>query len=184
MAHSVLSVEGYATELSGLPTKESMQILFLPGQHMVIMWKFFFEPTEPFGVGHLAAITRFYSEIVMKHFMVNDAGKDIEGDIAPVQNRIDPDQLGPFRIAREFNGFLSANWPSGSPGYMAVYFVGKVILIDPIKKFLEVEVSPTLTENNSPRFGRRFSDFTVVRSNKTSQKGRSSLIAPSNKTHQ
>jgi hypothetical protein len=148
------------------------------------MSKFSFESTEPFGVGHLAAITRFDSEIVMKHFMINDAGKDILGDIALVQYRINPDNLAPFRIAREFYGPLSANRPSGSPGYMAVHFVGKVILIDSIKKFLEIKVSSTMTENNSPRFGWCFSDFTVVRRNKTSQQGRCFLIPTSNKIRQ
>jgi hypothetical protein len=148
------------------------------------MSKSSFESTEPFGVGHLAAITRFDSEIVMKHFMINDAGKDISGDVTLVQYRINPDNLGPFRIACELYGPLSANRPSGSPGYMAVYFVGKVILIDLIKKFLEIEVSSTMTENNSPRSGRCFSDFAVVRSNKTSQQGRYFLIPTSNKIRQ
>lgn len=61
-----------------------MQILFLPGMQTVVMSKSFFELAEPFGVGHFAAITRFHPEIVMKHFMINDAGNDIFRDIAPV----------------------------------------------------------------------------------------------------
>ena len=50
----------------------------------MIMSKSFFELAEPFGVGHFAAITRFNSKIVMEHFMINDACKDIFGDIAPI----------------------------------------------------------------------------------------------------
>jgi hypothetical protein len=71
-----------------------MQILFLPDMQIVVMSKSFFEAAEPFGVGHFAAITRFHSKMVMKHFMINDAGNDIFGDTAPVQHRIYPDNFG------------------------------------------------------------------------------------------
>ena len=73
--------DGKHTDLSA---KEPMQILFLPGLQIMIMSKSFFEQAEPFGVGHFAAIARFHSKIVMKHFMINDAGNDILRDIAPV----------------------------------------------------------------------------------------------------
>jgi hypothetical protein len=67
-----------------LSPKEPMQILFLPGVQIMIISKSFFEVAEPFGVGHFAAITTFHSKIVMKHFMVNDAGNDIFRDVASV----------------------------------------------------------------------------------------------------
>ena len=49
---------------------------------------------------------------------------------------------------------------------MAVYFVGKIFSIDLLEKFLEIEVPSVMTKNSSPRIGRRFSNFVVVRSNK------------------
>ena len=51
---------------------------------------------------------------------------------------------------------------------MAVYFVGKIFSIDLLEKFFEIEVPSIMTKNSFPRFGRRFSDFVVVRSNKIS----------------
>ena len=99
MAHSALCSQGYFAELSDLSAKEPMEILFLPGLQIMIMSKSFFELAEPFGVGHLAAITTFHSKIVMKHFMINDACNDILGDVAPVQRRINANNFGSVGIA-------------------------------------------------------------------------------------
>ena len=148
-----------------------MQILFLPGLELVKMSKSLFDATEPFGVGYFAAITRFHSQVMMKHFVINDRGNDILGNIAPVQHRINPDDPGSFGIARQLDRVLSANEPSGSPGYLTVHFVGKIFLIDLVEKFLEIEVASLMTKNGSPRFGRCFFDFVMVRGNKISQQG-------------
>ena len=130
------------------------------------MSKSLFEPAEPFGVGHFTAITRFHPKIMMKHFMINDSCKDIFRHIAPVQHRTDPDYFGSVGIARQLDRILSVNQSPGSPGYMAVYFVTEVFLIDLIEKFLEIEVESIVTENSSPRVGRCPFDFVVVGSNK------------------
>ena len=130
------------------------------------MSKSLFEPAEPFGVGHFTAISTFHAKIVMKHFMINDSAKDIFRDMAPVQYGIDPDYFGFFGIARQLDRILSVNQSPGSPGYMAVYFVTEVFLIDLIEKFLEIEVESIVTENSSPRVGRCPFDFVVVGSNK------------------
>jgi hypothetical protein len=122
--------------------------------------------------------------MVMKHFMVNNAGNDILGDVNPVQRGINSDNFGSVGIAGQFDGLLSANAPPGSPGYVAVYLVGKVILIDLIKKFLEIEVSSVVTKNNSPRFGRDFPNYIVVRSNKISKQRGCFLVPAINKMGQ
>ncbi len=120
--------------------------------------------------------------MVMKHFMINDTGNDIFGDTAPVQHRINPDNVGSIGIACQFYGILSSNKPSGSPGNMAVYFVGKILLIDLLEKFLKIEVASIMTKNSSPRFGRCFSDFVVIRCNKISKRRRCFLFPATNKS--
>jgi hypothetical protein len=121
---------------------------------------------------------------MMKHFMMNDSCKDIFRDIAPVQYGIDPDYFGFFGIARQLDRILSVNQSPGSPGYMAVYFVVKVFLIDLIEKFLEIEVEPIVTDNSSPRVGRCPFDFVLVGSNKISKEGRCFLVPATDKTGQ
>ena len=167
-----------------LSAKEPIEILFLPGLQLVVMSKSLFEPAEPFGVGHFTAISTFHAKIVMKHFMINDSAKDIFRDMAPVQYGIDPDYFGFFGIARQLDRILSVNQSPGSPGYMAVYFVAKVFLIDLIEKFLEIEVEPIVTENNFPRVGRCPFDFVLVRSYKISKGGRCFPVPATDKTGQ
>ena len=113
----------------------------------------------------------------MKHFMINDAANSIFGDIVPVQHRINADNFGSVGIACEFYGILSSNEPSRSPGYLAVHFVCKVFLINLIKNFLEIEVESIMTKNSSPRFGRGFSDFVLIRCNKISKGRRCFLVS-------
>lgn len=67
---------------------------------------------------------------------------------------------------------------------MAIYFVGKILLINLIKNFLEIEVMSIVTKNSSPRFGRGFSDLVVVRGNKISKQGRCFPVTAINKTGQ
>ena len=184
MAPNTISSKGCFTQLSHLSAKEPIQILFLPGLQPVVMSKSLFEPAKPFGVGHFTAITIFHAKIVMKHFMINDTCKDIFRHIASVQYGIDPDYLGFVGIARQLDRILSVNQPPGSPGYMAIYFVTKVFLIDLIEKFLEIEVESIVTENSSPRVGRCPFDFVVVGSNKISKEGRCFLFSATNKKGQ
>ena len=135
-------------------------------------------------MGHFTAITRFHPKIMMKHFMINDSCKEIFRHIAPVQHRTDPDYFGSVGIARQLDRTLSVNPSPGSPGYITVYFVGKVLLIDLIKECLEIEVESIVTNNSFSRFNRAFSDFVVVRSNKIAKQGRCFLVSSSNKTGQ
>ena len=130
------------------------------------MSKSLFEPAEPFGVGHFTATTRFHPKIMVKHFMINDSCKHIFRDIAPVQHRINPDYFGFVRIARQLDRILSVNESSGSPGYITIYFVGKIFTVDLIEKLLEIEMESIVTENSPPRVGRCPFDFVVVGSNK------------------
>ena len=135
-------------------------------------------------MGHFTAITRFHPKIMMKHFMINDSCKEIFRHIAPVQHRTDPDYFGSVGIARQLDRTLSVNPSPGSPGYITVYFVGKVLLIDLIKECLEIEVESIVTENSSPRLARCLSDLVVVRSNEISKQGRCFLLPATDKTGQ
>jgi hypothetical protein len=184
MPPNTTSLEGCFPQLPELSAKEPIKILFLPGLQLVVMSKSLFEPAEPFGVGHFTAITKFHPKIMMKHFMINDSCKDIFRDITPVQYGIDPDCFGFVRIARQLDRILSVNQPPGSPGYMAVYFIAKVFLIDLIEKFLEIEVEPLVTEISSSRVGRYPFDFVVVGSNKISKEGRCFLLPTTDKMGQ
>ena len=50
-------------------------------------------------MGHFAAVERFNSEIVMEHFMINNAGNDIYWDIAPIQHGMNPDNFRSIGVA-------------------------------------------------------------------------------------
>lgn len=67
---------------------------------------------------------------------------------------------------------------------MTVYFVGKILLIDLIEKFFEIEVPSIVTNNSFSRFGRGYSDFVLVRSNKIPKQVGYSLVSALNKTGQ
>ena len=120
----------------------------------------------------------------MKHLMINNAGNDVFRHVTPVQHRINADNFGVVGITGELNRILLPHRPSGTPGYLAVYFVCKVLVIDLVKEFLEMEVPSIVTKNSLPRFGRGFSDLVVVRGNKVSKHRRYSLVPTIYKTGQ
>ena len=67
---------------------------------------------------------------------------------------------------------------------MAVYFVGKILLINLIKNVLEIEVVSIVAKNSSSLFDRGLSDFFVVGGNKISKQGRCFPVPAINKTGQ
>ena len=184
MPPNTISPKGCFAQLSDLSAKEPIKILFLPGLQLVVMSKSLFKPAKLFGVGHFTAITRLHPKIMMKHFMINDSCKDVFRHVPPVQYGIDPDYFGFVGIASQLDRILSVNQSSRSPGYMTVYLVGKIFLVDLIEKFLEIEVESVVTENSSPQIGRCGFDFVAVGSNKISKEGGCFLLPATDKTGQ
>ncbi len=103
--------------------------------------------------------------------MVYDAHNDVLRYIPPIQNGINADSFGCFRITAKPNGILLSYPPFGSPGDITVQLVAEVLTIDLIEHFLQVEITANVAQYPSPWSAGSLSNFVRVACNELSQRG-------------
>ena len=116
----------------------------------------FFKLTEPFGVGHFAAIAMLNSQVMVEHLVINDTHDDILWHVALIQRRMDSNCLGSVRVAGKLNGILVPDPPVGPPGDRAVNLVPEIFMIDLVKQSIEIEKAPPGAHYSLPGLARRF----------------------------
>ncbi len=103
--------------------------------------------------------------------MVNDIIQHIVGDIGPVQDAIDPDDLRLRAIAAESDSFLPPPFSAISPRNRTLGSSFKIFPVESLKGLTKIEVSPTSGNRYLSRASRLalLPDFPFVSADKSPQ---------------
>jgi len=154
-----------------------MQVLLLPRLQSAVMAITGLVPAKGPGVGYLTTIFNLHPQVMVQHFVVDDALYHVAGYVTLVENGIDADNFGSVGIAGKLNGILVSHPPVGSPGNVTVNPVIEILGVDLVEKYFEIDETPLVTQHGSPGLARRPPDLGGVGSDKISQHGRRFLVS-------